>query len=195
MSNRGIPALDRFMKYVAKSESGCWEWTGHRKSNGYGEFSLNLRPVMAHRAAWTLMRGAIPAGLTIDHFVCSNRGCVNPEHLKVVTYKENVLRGMAVSAVNARKTHCVRGHAFSVENTAWHKGHLPGNLTRVCKTCQRLKEERINADPVKREKSLARHRLNARKRRAITNNLTRDFLLFGLHDHQNLLPGAKAATG
>ncbi len=59
--------------------------------------------------------GQIPSGLTLDH-LCRVRNCVNPAHLEPVTHRENTLRGDGVTAINARKTSCHRGHPFAGEN-------------------------------------------------------------------------------
>lgn len=46
----------------------------------------------AHRVAYELEREPIPPGLEPDH-LCKNRACVRPDHLELVTHRENVLRG------------------------------------------------------------------------------------------------------
>ena len=75
----------------------------------------------------------IPSGMTVDH-LCRNRACVNPEHMEVVTNKENVLRGVGLSALNYRKTECFHGHQYTPANTKLNtKGH------RLCVTCLRIK--------------------------------------------------------
>src|SRR5688500_14060631 len=59
----------------------CWLWSGTvGKTNGYGRW----RTFYAHRVAYTLTRGPIPDGLTIDH-VCRHRLCMNPTHMEAVT--------------------------------------------------------------------------------------------------------------
>jgi hypothetical protein len=65
----------------------CWQWTG-TTSNGYGKYGS----IWAHRFSWELLRGPIPHNLEVDH-LCRNRGCVNPEHLEIVSHRENVRRG------------------------------------------------------------------------------------------------------
>lgn len=89
--------------------TGCWLWTGFvQKLTGYAQIRMGngYRPC-AHRAVYTLLAGAIPAGLTLDH-LCRVRHCVNPAHLEPVTAKENCLRGVSPFAKNARKSCCPR---------------------------------------------------------------------------------------
>lgn len=81
------PIEERFSDYVVFTES-CWNWTGAIRNDGYGSFSLNGIKVMAHRFSWSHFNGNIPDGELIDH-MCHNRACVNPEHLRLATYKQN----------------------------------------------------------------------------------------------------------
>ncbi len=118
---------------------GCWEWRGHRNHDGYGRLSLrfgvrNRRLVMAHRFMYEAFMGPIPPGLECDH-LCKNRGCVNPAHLRAVPHAVNMEgRDYAkVRAVNASKTHCPQGHAYTSENTY----RRPGGKGRDCLSCRR----------------------------------------------------------
>lgn len=125
-----MPATERFWSKVDKTD-GCWEWTASLVS-GYGQFRHNGRIVRAHRFAYEQLVGPVPKGLELDH-LCRNRRCVNPAHLEPVTQQENQLRGFGVSGINARKTHCLRGHEYTPENTVrWRRW-------RNCKTCQDLR--------------------------------------------------------
>lgn len=112
------------------TESGCWEWTGAR-SDGYGHFTENGRQVKAHRRAYELVNGPIPAGLTIDH-LCRNRACINPSHLQSVTNRENILRGDGPTAENARKTHCPRGHLLDGDNLRQARALRGMRECRIC---------------------------------------------------------------
>lgn len=75
-------------------DSGCWSWTGPQQSKGYGQIGLSSprRLVFVHRLAYEVFVGPIPYGMTIDH-LCSNKLCINPGHLEVVTRGENTRRG------------------------------------------------------------------------------------------------------
>lgn len=127
---------ERFWPKVSVDSSGCWLWAAALDPNGYGRFQLGqpVGTVLAHRYAYELKRGKIADGLTIDH-LCRVHNCVNPEHLEPVTMGVNVLRGDAPSAINARKTKCMRGHAFDETNT-----YLTSQGKRQCKTCNRHRD-------------------------------------------------------
>lgn len=123
----------RFWTKVRKTE-GCWLWQGPSR-NGYGLFACwdgtVSRATGAHRYSYQLARGPIPDDLVIDH-LCRTPLCVNPDHLEPVSRGENVLRGIGSAARNLRKTHCVKGHEFTEENTRVNKrGH------RACRACDR----------------------------------------------------------
>jgi hypothetical protein len=123
-------------KYIPEPNSGCWLWMAALTPAGYGMIGRpggrGQNPLMAHRASWELHRGPIPEGLHIDH-LCRNPACVNPDHLEPVTQRENLLRGVGISALNSQKTHCVNGHEFTAENTYI----FPRDGTRQCRACRR----------------------------------------------------------
>lgn len=133
---------ERFWEKVDRQDdSDCWPWLGGTRRGGYGEFWVEGRIVTAHRFAYELLIGPIPAGLALDHR-CEQPSCVNPFHCEPATNVENVLRGASGPAVNARKTHCHRGHPFDEENT-----YFRPNGRRSCRRCSRedRRRERLGA--------------------------------------------------
>jgi len=140
MPRKPTPILDRFATKIALADTGCIEWIGGKSNTGYGQIFSgpgSTAKLMAHRWSYEYHTGnPIPAGLEIDH-LCGNPSCVNPEHLEPVTHTENLMRGNSFSAVNARRTHCTRGHEFSADNIRWRNGS-----TRECRACIRIREQK-----------------------------------------------------
>lgn len=118
--------------HMRRGLASCWEWMGIRDQDGYGIFTIRYKAFKAHRYAFEQIVGDIPSGLQIDH-LCRNRGCVNPYHMELVDTRTNVLRGFGISAQNARKTHCKRGHELAGANLVWSQG------TRQCRECGRTR--------------------------------------------------------
>ena len=127
---RKIAPEIRFWFHVDKNGSNdCWLWTGHLRS-GYGRFEVDRKLVSVHRFSYELVYGPIPSGLQLDH-LCRVQNCVNPAHLEPVTQYENNMRSNSPAAIHARKTHCPRGHAFSLHGFVNTKG------SRECVICRR----------------------------------------------------------
>jgi hypothetical protein len=124
-------------KCVYVPETGCVVWVGGRNSKGYGQFRGGGKTTGAHKWIWEQHEGPVPDGYELDH-LCRNRACVNLLHLEVVTHRENVLRGETNAGINARKTHCIRGHEFTPENTYTYIGQ-GGREKRSCRICIRAK--------------------------------------------------------
>ena len=105
----------------------CWLWTGSTQRKGYGRCSRWL----AHRLVYVLLRGPIPDGLQVDH-LCRVRNCVNPDHMELVSSRENTFRGISPAARNARKTTCPEGHPY---DAVW-------GPNRRCRACGREAQRR-----------------------------------------------------
>jgi hypothetical protein len=115
----------------------CWPWTASTRGGGYGQIArggLNNGMFTAHRVAWELLRGPIPAGYVVDH-LCKNPRCCNPNHLEPVPERVNLMRGDGPAAQAARKTHCPQGHPYDEANT-----HISAKGYRQCRECGRRKQ-------------------------------------------------------
>lgn len=137
-------AVYRFWRKVEVQKNGCWKWTGYLTEKGYGMFGFkygSCKPGIAHRFAYETFTGKElpPRPLMLDH-QCNNKWCVNPFHLAANTSWHNTIRANTPAGINHRKTHCIRGHEFTPENTTiikrskWRK-----HPSRMCRTCNRMR--------------------------------------------------------
>jgi len=110
MGTRPLHREDLFWLKVFKTPGqGCWLWTGSRQArHGYGTFWDGTTAQLAHRYSFMLHGGEVPEGFVLDH-LCQVMHCVRPDHLRVVTTKQN-------------NEHLV---VHRVNNTSGHRGVYP----------------------------------------------------------------------
>lgn len=70
------------------NENGCWICTSHATTGGYPYITLDFKRRKLSRVIYELFKGSIPHNMVVMH-LCDNPRCINPEHLKIGTYKEN----------------------------------------------------------------------------------------------------------
>jgi len=109
---------ERFWKKVKITALGCWTWTGAKQSGGYGNFWDGTRNVLPHR----FVLGDVPEDMEVDH-LCSNRLCVRPSHLEVVTRDVNVQRQEARNP-RPRRRNGTYGHD-------WNQSALEGLVAQL----------------------------------------------------------------
>lgn len=137
------------------NEHGCWVSSLGIGTQGYSQVSIGKRRengnyilVNAHVLAYEALVGPIPEGCELDH-LCRNRACWKPSHLEPVSHGENVRRG-AGAAFQRDKTHCPRGHEYSVENTFMRPQRSGGGNSRECRQCIREREREYRMRPERR---------------------------------------------
>ena len=135
-----------FWAKVSKSD-GCWIWTGALNHAGYGVFGTKRSPVLgmqwrAHRMAYVLEVGPIPAGMMVLHS-CDRPRCVRPDHLRIGTHADN-MRDMSrkqrrsgvrnprakLSDDDVRAIRNARGKMTAIELAHKH-GVSPGTITNI----------------------------------------------------------------
>lgn len=116
--------------------NGCHIWVGAIGGNGYSVAwdSINGRQGSAHRIRYEREIGPVPKGMHLDHYVCENRACCNPLHVRPVSPRENTLRGDTPASTNLARTHCSKGHPLTTENLdSW----MAKRGKRKCMVCAR----------------------------------------------------------
>lgn len=138
-----LKSPETLLKFESKIKRGvdCWEWIGS-KLRGYGILSMGFKfQFPAHRASLLLKIGFIDSGLMALHR-CSNKGCVNPDHLYAGNKRQNALDAIRDgSHPYAIATHCKSGHEYTKENTKIMKAK--SGFVRRCRAClKRYAEDR-----------------------------------------------------
>lgn len=102
-------------KYEVDLETGCWVWQGTLDPSGYGTFWAVGKNRPAHRVSYERHVSEIPDGLFLDH-KCFRRSCVNPEHLRLATNKQNSENR---DGLDPRNTSGFRGVVFDKRRQKW----------------------------------------------------------------------------
>lgn len=164
MKDRAL--FDRLKANTLDDANGCWIWQRSRRTDGYGQAAFRRKPNSAHRVMWFAVHGewfARKDDQLICH-TCDVRLCVNPDHLwKGTAAQNNEDRDLKGRNAIKNKTHCIRNHEFTPENT-----YTQANGGRGCRACRTLH----NAESAARRKQKhgihawrERNRLDKRRQR------------------------------
>lgn len=86
--------VTRFVDEVVVGFAGeeCLRWPFSTNTSGYGQISVNGRPIGAHRHVCTIVHGPPPTSGHLATHSCGNGhlGCVNPSHLSWKTHLGNM---------------------------------------------------------------------------------------------------------
>ena len=136
---KDIPEFDH-LKFLSKikinQDTECWEWCGAvHPLKHYGQHSVGLsNNFKAHRLSYELFIGGLSSDNVIDH-MCKNRICVNPYHLRQVSWRINTLENSeGEAAKNLRKDKCNRGHFYPDKLVPHRDG-----WKRFCPECSKIR--------------------------------------------------------
>lgn len=89
LNEENISYQTKRIKYIINAD--CWECISHSShtNNGYLSIGRNKKRYLMHRYIYEMQYGLIPEDKVIMH-ICDNPKCININHLKLGTQKENI---------------------------------------------------------------------------------------------------------
>lgn len=128
-----------FAKVHPEPNTGCWLWAGSVNKDGYGRIRTGSKKTTgATHVSLQIVGVTIPPGMCACH-KCDVPQCVNPDHLFIGTYKDNMQdakrKGRMVFTNAPRKDVCPRGHEKTGDNLYLLRGK------RDCKACVKIRDD------------------------------------------------------
>jgi hypothetical protein len=136
-----------FLEEQVVKENGCWLWAAGLNDGGYGLITAGYKDTkhsLAHRLMYHVYNDEDPGKLSVHH-ACANRACINPEHLQLLTAKENtaeMLERRAYRAEIAALKEKLRQAGESGSLDVLYYRDADGSLTPVRKVVYEYAERR-----------------------------------------------------
>ena len=105
-SYKKLLTKENISEFYIEDENRCWNWRFGRGVGDYGSIYYDHKTQSAHRVVYELFKGPIPDGLLVCH-TCDNPPCINPDHLWVGTYHDNLMDAMNKGRLRWAKKHWV----------------------------------------------------------------------------------------
>jgi hypothetical protein len=117
---------NKILNNIKVSESDCWI----TKMKDYGKIKFFGRNESAHRVSYLAFKGDLPLGMLVCH-KCDVRNCVNPDHLFLGTYKDNMQDAITKGRIPTGENNYWRLHPELLKRggDSWSRKH-PERLAR-----------------------------------------------------------------
>jgi HNH endonuclease len=147
--------------------SGCHLWQGAVNDGGYGTLGVRGRTRRAHRLAWSLRHGPIPARMDICHR-CDERRCINPDHLFLESHAANMADRGRKDRARRKLAHADRRRDdVAIVRLYYRDVHMKGELSvepfdpdavlgKSERPSQRYRRQRCRGQPIRRRYSAMR---------------------------------------
>ena len=134
----GINEIKNILRASSTVVGECVIWDKCFYLSGYPRLSIPRFDLRAHRLSYMVNVDKMIKEEVIDH-ICQNKKCINHEHLRAVSNKENTLMNSSgVAYDNIRKKHCLHGHELSGDNLYIQKS----TGFRYCRECGKIRRRR-----------------------------------------------------
>lgn len=109
-------------RHPVDPDTGCINYLGSVRADGYGQMKIGGENIAAHRFFYIKYKGPITDGLLVLHR-CNNKVCINPEHLYLGTYKQNLrdrernggIRASVLDTITAEQYEILANASYTVD--------------------------------------------------------------------------------